>query len=497
MNLQGSPVLAATAPVARARWTVFVEQQRSEALRPVWVSLARSTLLLAAGVALAVVASVLLARRLVRPIRELQAQAERMAAGRLDQRIELRTGDELQALGEQFNAMAASLEATYTSLESRVAQRTVELAQANEAKSRFLAAASHDLRQPVHALSLLVGQLRSQGADAAQAALVQRIEGSLAAFETLLESLLDISRLDAGTVPVARQGVDLRALLLRLSETFEPVARAKGLHWKLRAGDLWVETDPVLLERILLNLVGNALRYTARGRIVLACRRRGDRIGVFVADTGIGIAQDQLPHIFREFHRSHGLDYNGEIGLGLGLAIVERLALLLGHELRVSSRRGSGSCFGVLMPRVDALEPSLLVEPAVDTGLLPGRRILVVDDDESVLEAMRGLLVQWGCVADVARDGDRAMSALMTHGPWDLAIVDLRLGREDGLAVAERLCAAAAAGTAPAVVVLTGESDPSALRAVQAAGYALLTKPVRPAKLRALLEAVFVSARPP
>ncbi len=491
--LDGTPVFAAAALVPRLGWTVIVEQPQRQALAPVWGSLARSAALTALGVALAVAASAWLAGRLVRPIRALQARAADIAAGQLDQRIELAGGDEVQALGEQFNRMAAKLQALYASLEARVADRTRELADANEAKSRFLAAASHDLRQPVHALGLFAGQLRQAPDHAAQRALVGDIERAVAAFEALLASLLDISRLDAGSVAVQRTPVALGPLLDRLAGGFAPAVAAKGLRLRTRSTALWVDSDPVLLERVLLNLLGNALRYTARGGVLLAARPRGAAVELWMVDTGIGIAPEHQAPVFDEFFRVPGVPADGEVGLGLGLAIVRRLVALLGHGLVLRSVLGRGSAFVLTLQRAAPAAPAALeLVPLAAAEPLAGRRVLIVDDDAAVREATRGQLAQWGCEVLVAADGAQALARQAAGAP-EIVLTDLRLADgEDGLAVAQRLRERAAVP----VVVITGDTVPARLRAAREAGCTVLTKPLRPARLRAVLEAL-LPARPP
>ncbi len=275
-DVAGRAVFAAAAPIPRLGWTVFVEQDRGQALAPVWRVLGQSALLVAFGVLVAVVASAWLARRLTQPIRELQVRAQAIGRGRFDERLDLRTGDELQTLAEAFERMASDLRSSYATLEARVAERTRELADANEAKGRFLAAASHDLRQPVHALGLFVGQLRATVDADRRRELIGHIEASVAAFEALLASLLDLSRLDAGVVPVHREAVDLAALIARVGAGVQAEAQRKGLRLRVTPRRVWVDSDAVLLERIVLNLVGNAVRYTERGSVRLAVVRHGD-----------------------------------------------------------------------------------------------------------------------------------------------------------------------------------------------------------------------------
>ncbi len=477
-DVAGRAVFAAAAPIPRLGWTVFVEQDRGQALAPVWRVLGQSALLVAFGVLVAVVASAWLARRLTQPIRELQVRAQAIGRGRFDERLDLRTGDELQTLAEAFERMASDLRSSYATLEARVAERTRELADANEAKGRFLAA-----------LGLFVGQLRATVDADRRRELIGHIEASVAAFEALLASLLDLSRLDAGVVPVHREAVDLAALIARVGAGVQAEAQRKGLRLRVTPRRVWVDSDAVLLERIVLNLVGNAVRYTERGSVRLAVVRHGDDATLIVADTGTGIAPEHLPHVFREFYRAGDRPSDDAPGLGLGLAIVERLARLLGHRVRVHSRPGRGTCFSLTLPSVEAPEAGTEAPPvsAAPTGL-EGCRVLVVDDDAAVREAMRGQLEQWGCQVRLAASAAGALDAFAASPPH-LAIVDLRLGGDDGLALARRL--RELGDGAAALAIVTGETAAQPLQAARDAGFTVLAKPARPARLRAVVQASY------
>ncbi len=528
VDLSGRPVLAAAARMDTLGWTVLIESPRSEALAPVLQSAWRLAAVVLAGLILSVLASVLLARSLARPIHALQVGADRIGAGDLEHRIAVTTNDEVQALAERFNQMAGNLQASVSQLEQRVAERTRELAAANQAKSHFIAAASHDLRQPVHALGLFVGQLRGANDAEAQRELLQHIEHSVAAFEALLESLLDISRLDAGTVAVRRQPLVLAPLLQRLARGQAELAQRKGLHLAVRVvpQDLAVDSDPVLLERIVSNLLGNALRYTAHGGVLIAARRRHAGAGqaqvkrlveLRVIDSGSGISAEDLPHVFREFHRgqAHGQANaaSNDPGLGLGLAIVRRLTDLLQHSLVLRTQAGRGTCFTLQLPTAQVAQIALIAQPALaaaaplGTGAAPpqrahgdapdplrGRRVLVIDDDNSVREAMDGQLRQWGL--DVMQAADEATAWAAFADPTALphaVLADLRLaGGVSGLELALRLRARYPVPQVPFAIV-TGETDAHHVQAVRDAGLPLLTKPLRPARLRAQLEAMLAS----
>ncbi len=510
VDTTGRPVLAASARVDLLGWTVLVESPRSEALAPVLKSAWRLAAVVLAGLLLSVLASVLLARSLTKPIQALQRGADRIGAGDLEHRIAVTTHDEVQALAERFNQMAGNLQASVGQLEQRVAERTSELAAANQAKSHFIAAASHDLRQPVHALGLFVGQLRGATDASAQRELLQHIEHSVAAFEALLESLLDISRLDAGTVAVRRQPLALAPLLQRLVRGQAELARRKGLRLALRVAPQVsaVDSDPVLLERIVSNLLGNALRYTGHGGVLIAARLRHAGSGpagveLRVIDTGPGISAEELPQVFREFHRGHSHAGSADPGLGLGLAIVRRLTDLLQHGLVLRSSPGHGTCFTLRLPVSNAASngaagttenaAEALPEPAhrMAHNPLQGRRVLVIDDDPAVREAMRGQLRQWGMDVLQAADEAGAWAAFADPAAAPQAVLaDLRLAAGvSGLDLALRLLARHPVPLA----IVTGETEAQHVQAVGQAGLPLLTKPLRPARLRAQLESMLAS----
>jgi signal transduction histidine kinase/CheY-like chemotaxis protein len=490
-DIKGAPVISTAAAIEPLGWTVFVEQSLEEAFRPVYASIARSVALVLLGIAAAIAASVLLARRMVRPIREIEAGARHLGEGQFNRRIALRTGDELEALAEQFNRMAARLQETYSMQEARIAERTRDLAVANEAKTRFLAAASHDLRQPIHALALFVGQLRAIELPGDGPALLEKIQCSVEALRELIESLLDLSKLDVGAVRAEPKPFALHDLLSRLAAQFAPSAEAKGLALTLVPTSLWVCSDPLLLERIVLNLISNAVRYTIHGRILIGCRRRGEDVELIVADTGVGIDPAHLPNIFQEFYRAVPPQRGMSTGLGLGLAIVKRLASLLGHRISIESTLGRGTVVRVLMPRAQPQQRTVAPEASIINSL-HGIRVLVVDDEASVRDAMQGLLAQWGCEVVTAESGDEAVERAHDWHP-DVVLCDLSLADvESGITVVERLQRECASKAAYAFV--TGESAPERIAEARATGHPIAFKPTTPGKLRAILEHLVHSA---
>jgi signal transduction histidine kinase/CheY-like chemotaxis protein len=488
-DVSNRPMLAAYATIAPIGWSVLVEQPLNEAYAPLYSALARTGLLLLLGLVVSVIASLLLARRMVTPIRTLQAGAARIGAGALDQHIDIHTGDELETLAEEFNLMTTQLRESYAGLERKVEERTHELAAANQAKSRFLAAASHDLRQPLHALGMFVAQLRGRVTEPEVAALTGKVEAAVTALQQLLDSILDISRLDAGIVSPAPVDFPLAPLLERLAESFAPQAERKGLRLRAVPTRVAVQSDPVLLERVLLNLLANALRYTERGGIVIGCRRRGERVRIEVWDSGTGIAPEHHQAVFQEFYQVGNPERDRQKGLGLGLAIAARVARLLGSRIDMHSRVGRGSVFAIELPRGKA-SATRAGAPAVryQADSLRGALILVVDDDPLVREAMETLFQQWGCEVASAANGDQAVAQArrLVRAP-DAIVCDYRLPEgETGIDAIRRLQAAVGADVPAALV--TGDTAPERLREAQAGGYALLHKPLQPAKLRALLE---------
>ncbi len=365
------------------------------------------------------------------------------------------------------------------------------------ARSHSLATASHDLRQPLHAMGLLVEALASRELEPATRALVMRLGAANESLEEMFTALLDLSRLEAGHVEPDMQPVSLRPLLARVRALVGAGAENKGLELHFETEDLAVRSDPVWLARIVQNLLSNAIRYTERGRVELRVEAtEGDQLEIVVADTGPGIPTDQQQLIFTEFHRLEGADRSDEKGLGLGLAIVDRLTRLLGHSLALESRVGEGTVFRLRLPRAPDPAPSPLPAGLGARGL-SGLRVVVVDDDPAILEGMTSLLGSWGCGVLAVSGVDELRASLegwSEEGPPAAAIVDYQLAGErtgfDALAVLRDIVG----DDLPALVV-TGESDAETLAEIRAAGHPVLTKPVAPARLRSFLQRVDRQAR--
>jgi signal transduction histidine kinase len=388
--------------------------------------------------------------------------------------------DDLVAALENKTALAES------------AKRAAERASA--AKSLFFAAASHDLRQPLHALGLFAASLRTGTSDPQQTRRVDQILSSVDALESLFDELLDISKLDAGAVKVTRGHFHVESVYSRLATVHAPAAAKAGLGLRFMPTEAVVETDAVLLERLLGNLVSNAIRYTQRGGVFVGCRRRGTAWSVEVWDTGVGIPEAERERVFDEFYQLNNPERDRRKGLGLGLATVKRIAAVLGHEVELDSRPGHGSVFRVRVPAGDAARiPTSIAAPRAEAlDSLAGKTVAVVEDDAIVREGMRELLGEWRClVVDGASAAD--VAAALSRVP-DLIVADYRLreGRNGVQAVAE-LRAAFGAGV-PAVLI-SGDTAPDIFAAAQGAGLVLLQKPVQPARLRATLTRLLARGR--
>jgi len=357
--------------------------------------------------------------------------------------------------------------------------------QANEAKSRFLAAASHDLRQPIHAQGLFLEALSYSRLDEHQRRILDNAKAAGLASTDMLNTLLDFSRIEAGVVQPSMQPVDLHSLFYKMELDLAPLADAKGLIYRCRETELQILSDPALLELILRNLITNAIRYTERGGLLVAARRRRDHAILEVVDTGIGIAADQQREIFREFHQLGNSERDRRKGLGLGLAIVEGLASSLGHRLTLVSRVGRGSAFRLEVP-IAPLQPLAPYpdRPPQDTDAAPQVRgcILVVDDDEAIRLGMQQLLESWGCTCVAAESYDAAVAL-----PWPAAptmiICDYRLRDQQTGAQVIRALREHFVCQIPALLI-TGDTAPERLSEAAYSGIPLLHKPVTAKELR-------------
>lgn len=394
-----------------------------------------------------------------------------------------------------YKQTARELRSLADALEHRIAERTRELDQArreaedaNRHKSRFVASAVHDLLQPLNAARMFVSTLRELAPGAESRQLAERVDQALAAQDGILATLLDISRLESGTLHTDVRDFALEPLLDTLGHEFAVLAEARGLALRRVPTRAVVRSDAALLRRIVQNLLSNAVRYTPRGRLLLGCRREAGAIRIEVHDQGPGVPEAQREAIFEEFRR---LDHagDGDRGAGLGLAIVQRIGRLLGHRIGLRSRIGRGSVFSVTVPLGAAADAAAAATPSQahddDASPLAGARVWCVDDDPRVCEATGALLRRWGCTVAFAGDGGAALAAAQAGDSPDLVLLDVRLGEFDGPTLYPRLCERWR--TSPPVVLVTAERDPALRAQADAQGWGLLHKPVRAPALRALM----------
>jgi signal transduction histidine kinase len=397
----------------------------------------------------------------------------------LESQVRLRT--------EELSSALARLERTNDDLSSArdVSER------ANRFKTRFFTAVGHDLLQPLHAARLSASALAEAAHDDRQSAIAERIEHALVTIEELLKSILDISKLEAGVVTPALQPVALDELFASLVLDIEPQARAKNLTLTWRHSGLAVISDPLMLRRILQNLMANAVQYTDRGGILLLARQRGSRVRMEVWDTGPGISDADRQTIFEEFQRGTAADRPAIGGFGLGLSIVQRMAEALGHPLGLCSRPGRGTRFSVSAERaaLTDIAPSAPPGTPIQTRALglSGARVVVVDNDPAVLEAMQALLQSWDCNVHAMRNLADLDGADAEDFQPDIILADYHLDDGRNGLEAVTLLRQRVGDSVPAIVI-TADRAPGVADAVHADGCELLLKPVKPGALRALMQ---------
>ncbi len=410
----------------------------------------------------------------------------------------VRTGIGLE---EQVRQRTYELTSTLSDLQRSnrqliTAKETAE--QANNSKTRFLAAASHDVLQPLNAALLLMSTLTTvQGNDEGKK-LCRQVERSLETMDTLLRNLLYMSRLDAGDVKPHFQTVSLDRLFDSIASDFEPIAQVRNLDLRVRRSGLHVWSDPTMLRRTIQNIVANALRYTKKGGALLVAGKRGGEVHVRIADTGVGIDRARFKDIFIEFQRcAQGQDDldGSSAGMGLGLAIVERMIHTLNHSLSLNSRVGYGSCFSLRLPHTEA--PEQVPQPTVNSyrhheklsGIkLAGANILIIENDLAALQAMEALLGQWGCNLRLASSTREAMSALSIDQAWnpDIIIADQHLNNDERGTSVVRILRQLIGRQIPAVIV-TADPSERLWKMADQGQFEVMQKPVKPAQLRALL----------
>lgn len=476
---------------------VSKQQLNNEKLQMFMLNLLLSILVLG----FSIVVAMRVARRITLPIMDMLGAVRNIGKGRVHASIGETRVQELDELARGINEMAEQLQEQRETLQQRIEESTQELRvkkeeaeKANFDKTRFLAAASHDLRQPMHALGLFMGELHNRINTPEQRLIVNKVEESVEAMSGLLDSLLDISKLDAGVVVPQEQHISMSLMLKRLAEDFSSIAEKKHVTLRVHAIDAHVMSDPVLLERILINLLSNAVRYVhAQGAVMLACRRRGDHLRIEVRDNGPGIPLDEQQNIFREFVQLSNQARDRSKGLGLGLAIVDRLSKLLKYPLYLRSAPNKGSTFAIEIPRVPDVQ-ELLADAAPAQATVrnvqvefAGLRVLVVDDDALVRNGTAGLLASWGSYVEVAENLSEATHKI-SDSDFDLIVCDYRLPDGNGLELAESLSKYVQGK--PAFILISGDTSPDILQQVVEMGHHLMHKPVRPAKLRSMMSFV-------
>lgn len=414
-----------------------------------------------------------------------------------------------------YQANAYSMFQTAIGLETQVRARTEELKaalnrleransqltsardgaeRANRFKTRFFTAVGHDLLQPLHAARLSLSALGEIHGDQHHTRLIGQVDHALSTIEELLRTILDLSKLDSGAIKPSLQPVEIPDLFRSVLVDIEPIARAKGLLVTMRSRDVAVTSDPLMLRRILQNLLANAVQYTERGRVLLSCRKRGAHFRIDVWDTGPGIAPSEQSKIFEEFHRGAAGQRSHAGGFGIGLAIISRMAEALGHRIELCSETGRGTRFSVFVPAAgDAVTHRAggardRQSAASRAYGLAAMKVIVIDNDAGVRDAMRALLDRWGCDSRLIA-GLADVEDLIGNEPGfrpDIILADFHLDNgEQGLDAVTRLRAEALISI-PAVVI-TADHSAGVAEAVAKAGCEILRKPVKPAELRALI----------
>ncbi len=413
-------------------------------------------------------------------------------------------GATLHFARNQHLLLTASLRMRFEkeALAEALARQVAISERASAEKTRFFAAASHDLRQPLHAIGLFGAVIERELAACAhpQHANTQRLMRAVDALGDSLDTLLDVSRLDAGVIAPELAARPLNPVLQALGAIFTPRADERGLQLRLRATPLWARTDAELLQRLLANLIENALKYTPQGGVLVLARARGAQVWIDVVDTGIGIAPEHQEAVFAEFYQVGNPRRDRSRGLGMGLSIVRRLSLLLDHPVHLHSRPGHGSRFRVVLPAAAAQSTPVRPNAAAPAATPSGARVLLVEDEDDIAHAMQALLHAQGLrlarAATPAEARQRFDEARAAGQPFDALVCDLRLaGGADGLALALSLRGPGRA--ALPTLLITGETAPDPLRRVRDAGLPVLFKPVAaPALLDALARAMHAQGHP-
>ena len=490
-NIEQMPAPATATPLGSAVVELSrqdLEERKSAALfTALWVGVV--------GMLLGALLALRLGRWVVRPIERVSQMVKRVGQGDFAIDETISETDPLRDLQASLNQMAKRLAWGRDELERQVETVTHELRLkkeqaevATQAKSRFLAAASHDLRQPSHALGMFVARLGQLPMEPQMRQLVDNLDIAVQAMQDLLDGLLDLSRLDSGNVQVRMTPVDVNEMLGGIRNALGNMAEAKGLRLRVRPTARWALSDATLLNRMVMNLVINAIRYTERGTVLVACRPAADNqsVRIEVWDSGIGIAAEHHEDIFKEFYQLTGRAGDRNFGMGLGLNIVQRSAALLGHQIALQSKPGEGTRFSITLQAAAPLPALAQAQAEALPGDITGLRVLLIEDNDNAREAVRGLLLAWGCTVYEAASLAQARLQVEREGAPDVILSDFHLGAaENGIE-----CIAALRQQTRhdlKACLMSGETDAAFLQAVKLAELPLLHKPVRPAKMRNLL----------
>ena len=389
------------------------------------------------------------------------------------------------------NGFLRTLELRFENLDllETVRQERNRAEQASRDKTRFLASASHDLRQPIHAMGLFSDALENELDKPIQFELIKKMKESTAAMDELLYSLLDISRLDAGVIKANVGPVLIKPILEKLMATFLPQATLKNIDLQLVCPSCAVRSDVMLLENVLRNLLSNALKYTEQGTVLIRCEQVLGSVWISIQDTGIGISKEDEEKVFEEFYQAHNPERDRSKGLGLGLSIARRTCDLLGHKLSLQSEPSKGSTFTLDIEAADIKDVESLNETIMPVSKTLNASVLVIDDERAILAGMEKMLQRWGCDVLLAESEDDALIQLQKRGgEIDILIVDYRLrdgklGTDAAVAIRQ-----AVSDQSLPVIIVTGDTGPDQLIKVQQEGYHLLHKPVAAVRIRALMQ---------
>ena len=401
-----------------------------------------------------------------------------------DEKVILAREDELGRMGRSFNRLKQDLWEQSEGLQNA----KIDADRANKAKSLFLASASHDLRQPLNAMQMYIAALQSKVKDKEIMRIIEDINSVSISTARLLNALLDVSELEVGAIKPRFEIFSANNILISIFQSFLPLAKDKGLNFRVVPSSLYVRSDPALLERILGNFMSNAIRYTDKGSVLIGCRKRGDKVAIEVWDTGCGISDDQMSLIYEDFYQVENKERDRGKGLGLGLALAKRLADSLDHTINSKSTLGAGSCFSVAVDIAENKADKNLDDGFMNIMNLSGVNVFLVEDDIDVLKATKQLLESWGCKVKTARNKDEVMN-LIKENPYDnpdIILADNRLpGDASGIDITyliqEKLQASIPC------VIMTGDVERNHVQSIIDQGFPVLLKPIQPAKFRAML----------